>query len=42
MAGVMAAVFIVAVRWMPRGRIEAVSVEPETAGPSMQQETSIR
>jgi EmrB/QacA subfamily drug resistance transporter len=42
MAGVMAAVFIVALRWMPRGRVEAVEVDPGSAGQSLQPETSTR
>jgi hypothetical protein len=32
MAGVMAATFIVMVRWMPRGRVEAVEEDAVTAG----------
>jgi fucose permease len=41
MAGVMAVVFIVALRWMPRGRVELAEDEP-ASGPSMEPETSIR
>jgi hypothetical protein len=29
MAGIMAATFIVTVRWLPRGRLAAVEDEPE-------------
>src|SRR5262249_45242240 len=41
MAGVMAAVFIVAVRWMPRGRVETAEVEADAGGPSMHPETYV-
>ena len=41
MAGVMAATFIVALRWMPRGRVEAVDPEAETGGGQVRPETSV-
>jgi hypothetical protein len=31
MAGIMAATFIVTVRWLPRGRVAAAEEEPEVA-----------
>ena len=41
MAGVMAATFIVALRWMPRGRVEAVDREAEAGGGQVRPETSV-
>jgi EmrB/QacA subfamily drug resistance transporter len=41
MAGVMAATFIVAVRWMPRGRVEAVDPEAAAGRAQVRPETSI-
>ena len=37
MAGVMVATFIVAVRWLPRGRLESVDDEEELVAPTAAQ-----
>ena len=41
MAGVMAATFIVALRWMPRGRVEAADPEAEVAGAQARPESAL-
>jgi len=38
MAGVMAATFIVAVRWLPRGRLESADEQEELAMPATARE----